>query len=94
MATYSTTSLKLAPDLKKRIQQLAVSQRRSPHWMMCQAIEQYVNREEQRSQFHQDALEAWDHYRATGLHLTAEEADSWLEKLQAGDRAKAPECHR
>jgi hypothetical protein len=29
----------------------------------------------------------------TGLHVTAEEADAWLAKLEAGKRAGIPKCH-
>jgi len=46
-----------------------------------------------REQLRRDALAAWDDYKATGLHLTEEEADAWLTKLGAGADAKAPECH-
>jgi predicted transcriptional regulator len=60
---------------------------------MREAVEQYVEREEQRDRFRQDALAAWNHYQATGLHVTAEEADVWLAKLEAGEDARAPECH-
>jgi predicted transcriptional regulator len=60
---------------------------------MREAVEQYVSREEQREQLRQDALAAWNHYQTTGLHATAEEADAWLAKLEAGEDAAAPECH-
>jgi predicted transcriptional regulator len=60
---------------------------------MCEAIEQYVEREEKREQLRQHALAAWNHYQSTGLHLTAEEADSWLAKLEAGKKAAPPKCH-
>ena len=93
MATSSTTTLKLDTELKERIQRLAESRRRSAHWIMREAVEQYVTREEQREQLRRDALSAWDHYRTTGLHLNADEADAWLVKLEAGERAEAPECH-
>jgi predicted transcriptional regulator len=52
-----------------------------------------VEREEKRQQFHQDALAAWADYQATGLHVTAAEADRWLAKLGAGEEAAPPECH-
>jgi predicted transcriptional regulator len=93
MASSSTTSLKIDNELKERIQRLAAARRRSPHWVMREAVEQYVGREEQREKLRQDALAAWNHYEATGLHATAEEADAWLAKLEAGKDAKAPECH-
>jgi predicted transcriptional regulator len=93
MPTPSTTSLKLDSDMKERVQRLAAARRRSPHWVMREAVEQYVDREEKREQFHQDALAAWASYQATGLHLTAGEADAWLSKLEAGKDAAVPECH-
>lgn len=48
---------------------------------------------DQYEQLRQDALEAWNHYRITGLHVTAEEADVWLAELEAGENAEPPECH-
>ena len=92
MPTSSTTSLKLDIKTKKRLQRLALARRRSPHWVMREAIEQYVEREEKREQFRQDALAAWNHYQTTGLHATAEEADAWMAKLEAGKNAAPPKC--
>ena len=93
MPTPSTTSLKLDSELKDRVQRLAAARRRSPHWIMREAVEQYVGREEQRERLRQDALSAWAHYQTTGLHAAAEEADAWLAKLEAGEDAEAPGCH-
>jgi predicted transcriptional regulator len=93
MATAATTSLKLDPSTKERLQKLAESRQRKPHWLMKEAIEQYVEREEKRQSFRDDAEKAWKDYRATGLHLTAEETDRWLEKLAGGDDAEPPACH-
>jgi len=93
MPTRSTTSLKLDSELKERVQRLASARRRSPHWIMREAVEQFVDREEKRERFRQDALVAWAQFQTTGLHTTAEEADTWLAKLEAGEDAEAPECH-
>ena len=93
MPTSSATSLKLDTETKKRIQRLASARRRSPHWVMREAIEQYVEREEKREQVRRDALAAWTHYQTTGLYVTAEEADTWLAKLEAGKDAAPPKCH-
>lgn len=93
MSATPTTSLKLDSDLKERVQRLAAARRRSAHWIMREAVEQYVGREEMREKFREDALAAWSEYQATGWHATAEEADVWLAKLEAGEHAEAPECH-
>jgi predicted transcriptional regulator len=47
-----------------------------------------------REQVRKDALAAWADYQATGLHVTAEEADDWLAQLEAGEDADAPPTHR
>jgi len=93
MTAKSTTSLKLDEDTKRRVQHLADARHRSAHWLMREAIEQYVEREERREAFRQSALSAWAEYEATGAHLTAEEADAWLERLEAGEDGDPPECH-
>ncbi len=46
-----------------------------------------------REQLLRAALAAWNDYRATGLHLTGQEADAWLTKLEAGEDTETPECH-
>jgi hypothetical protein len=52
-----------------------------------------MRQEEMREQFRAAALAAWSDYQATGLHATAEEADTWLAKLEAGEDAEVPTCH-
>lgn len=86
-------SVKLDDDLKNRIQHLADARHRSAHWIMCEAIRDYVEREEKREAFKQDAQQAWDTYQANGLHLSLEETDAWLAKLEAGEDAELPKCH-
>ncbi|GBE10343.1 ribbon-helix-helix protein, copG family [bacterium BMS3Abin12] len=87
------TSIKIDEDLKTRIQHLAGVRRRSAHWIMREAIQQYVEREEKREAFKQDALRAWNEYQSTGVHVTAAEADEWLAKLEEGRDVELPECH-
>ncbi len=89
----ASTSLKLDPATKERVQRLASARQRTPHWILREAVEQYVEREEKREQLRQDAEAAWAHYQATGFHVTAEEADAWLAKLEAGEDAAPPLCH-
>ena len=93
MGMLSTTSLKLDRSVKDRIQRIASARRRTPHWIMREAVEQYLDREEKREQFRHDALAAWEEYQSTGLHVTSEEADAWMAKLEAGKRAPIPKCH-
>jgi predicted transcriptional regulator len=87
------TSLKIDDALKSRVQNLASQRRRSSHWIMIEAIEQYVQREEGRESFKQEALAAWTHYQETGRHLTGREVRSWLKTWGTDEEEAAPECH-
>ena len=87
MAAMTTTSIKLDDALKARLQKLGAARRRSVHWLMREAIAEYVAREEQR------AASAWDDVRTDsnggGDERTndgkarVEEAYAWLAELEA-----------
>ncbi len=87
------TSVKINDELKDRIQHLAGLRRRSPHWIMREAISQYVEREEKREAFRQETLHAWERFKETGQHVTMDEVDAWLQKLETGKNVNPPECH-
>ena len=93
VATANPVAIKLDPEIKERLKRLASARHRSSHWLMREAIVQFVQREEKREAFRQDATKAWNDYRATGQHVTLEEADAWLARLEAGKDVEPPECH-
>ncbi|MGR9180005.1 CopG family ribbon-helix-helix protein (plasmid) [Rhizobium leguminosarum] len=90
----SPTSLKLDDELKGRVQQLAEARRRSSHWIMREAIAQYVEREEKRETLRQETVDAWNEFKATGLHVTGVEVEKWLSTWGTDDELSAPECHK
>jgi predicted transcriptional regulator len=92
-AIIRPVAIKIDAETKERVRRLADARHRTPHWLMREAISQYVEREEKRELFRQDAVNAWNAYQATGLHATANEADAWLAKLEAGQDLQPPECH-
>lgn len=86
------TSLKIDPALKERVKLVAEAQRRTPHWVMLQAIEQYVERQEARESFRQEAMASWTAYKETGRHLTGAEVSDWLGKWGTPAETDLPEC--
>ena len=92
--TSPTTSLKLDAEIKERLCRLATARRRSAHWLMREAIEQYIEREEASERFKADAVAAWSAYELSGEHITAEEADAWLARLEAGEDVPPPAPHK
>lgn len=87
------TSIKLDDGLKTRIQNLANLRSRSPHWIMREAITDYVNREEAKENFKQEALSSWKVYQETGQHLTGQEVRDWLSTWGTDQEVEIPKCH-
>lgn len=87
-------SVKLDNSTHARIERLASTRQRTAHWMMRQAIMQYLEREEKRETFRQDTLQAWDEYQATGLYTTSEEVNAWLASWGTDNELSAPVCHQ
>jgi predicted transcriptional regulator len=93
MVPLPFTNLELDAEIENRLLRLAEVRRQSAATLMREAIEQYVDREERREQFRHDACAAWTEYQATGLHVTGDEADAWLSRLEAGDDSEPPTPH-
>ena len=92
-AVTKAIAVKIDFDTRERIKRLAESRHRTSHWIMREAINQYVEREEKREAFRQEGLHAWHNYQENGLHVTFDEGDAWLANLEAGQDVEPPECH-
>lgn len=91
--TAVSTSIKLDPNMKDRVQRVADTMRRTPHWVMKEAVEKYITDAERREAWERESLEALKEFDETGLHVTGEEVMAWLETWGTDDEKPAPECH-
>lgn len=94
MANVAATTIKFDVETKERVKRLAEARHRSTHWMVLEAVKQYVEREEKRQIFQQDAINAWNEYQETGLHVTGDEVVAWLETWGDENEQAAPLCHK
>src|SRR5947207_3653117 len=93
-APTSPVSLKLSDDERERLAALATSRKRSSHYLMREAVREYLTREEARQSFRDEAEEAWRDYKETGLHTTQAEMESWAASLGARRPKRPPKCHK
>ncbi|HXA25103.1 MAG TPA: CopG family transcriptional regulator [Acetobacteraceae bacterium] len=93
MPIHPVTRLKLEAATLARLSRLADARQRPANQLMQEVIEEYLDREERREKFQRDAFTAWAQFQATGLHVTAAEADAWLARLEAGEDAEPPQPH-
>lgn len=90
----SATSVKLDDDMKARVQTLAETRKRTSHWIMREAIAQYVEREEKREALRHDTQKAWEEFQTTGQYARAEEVDDWLASWGSDAERAAPKCQK
>jgi predicted transcriptional regulator len=85
--------VKLPPELKERLQRISTEKQRSTHWIMKEAIQQYVDREEAAELFKRETIAAWEEYQRDGQHITHNEMTKWLSTWGAPDETECPPCH-
>lgn len=93
MSASSQPAFELDGAIRAQIEQLAAASHSTPQAVVQEAITDYADRLAKRNRFYEDALAAVAEYEATGLHLTGEEVDVWLAKLEADEDAELPPCH-
>ncbi len=86
------TSIKLPPELKTRIDRIAQAQRRSPHWIMIEAIRQYAEREDGRHG--STANESWASFHDRAQDEIVGEDGSHDASTAAADSARAADALR
>lgn len=93
-APRSPVSLKLGDDERERLAALATARKRSPHYLMREAVQEYLTREEARQSFRDEGRRAWEAYEQDGLHVTQAEVDAWVDSLGTRRAKRPPKWHR
>ena len=92
-ARTGSVTIKLDAADRNRIESLASAKKRTPHYLMKEAILDYVKKEEARQNFIAAAQSSFEHYKETGLHITLDELSAWVEQVQQDPNAPVPPCH-
>ena len=79
--TANPVAIKLDPEIKERLKRLAGARHRTSHWLMREAIVQFVVREEKREALRQDSTNARNECHATGWHSSLNAGDAWFADL-------------
>ena len=92
-ARTGSVTIKLDAADRNRIESLASAKKRTPHYLMKEAILDYVKKEEARQNFIAAAQSSFEHYKETGLHITLDELSAWVQQVQQDPHAPVPPCH-
>lgn len=94
VAAVKPVAIKINEDRKIHFNQPADSAKRAAQWKIPEDTKRFGDREEKREAFRQDRLQAWNAFRASGQHLTADQADAWMAQLEQGVDVDPPACQR
>jgi len=87
-------SLRLPPEVKKKVARLAETQDTTPHAFMLEAIREKVESDEARAAFHAEGRRRLARMKASGLGIPADEAFAYLERRALGKPAARPKPRR
>jgi predicted transcriptional regulator len=85
----ATTTIRLPPELRARLQALSEQTGRSAHSLIVEAVERHADYEEQLQALVREALAADARIEETGEVYRAEDVHAWMQRL-----AKAPQAAR
>lgn len=86
----TTQGIKLDENTQARLKALAEKRKRSPHWLMRTAIENYLKHEEQYEAEKAEDAARWEHYVITGKAIDGERMEKILQDLSKGKSIKWP----
>ena len=83
-------AIKLDDEIYSRLKALAHARQRTPHWLMKEAIRQFLEREEESERVRRESLERWERFEATGETVSHEAVEAWLETWGTEREGKCP----
>ena len=83
-------AVKLDESTYERLKTLGESRQRTPHWLMREAIKQFLEREEEAESRRKDTLERIARFEETGESVPFETVDAWLATWGSENEAKCP----
>jgi predicted transcriptional regulator len=83
-------AIKLDDATYNRLQVLAEARQRSPHWLMKEAIRQFLEREEEAERTRRETMERWERFEASGETVSHDVVEAWLETWGTDREGKCP----
>lgn len=86
----ATQAIKLDDETNQRLKALAQQRNRSAHWLMRDALERYLAKEEQYEHEKTEDLAEYEDYMMTGKAIGNDTVASWLNELVSGKKTAWP----
>ncbi|SJM90893.1 conserved hypothetical protein [Crenothrix polyspora] len=90
----ANVTVKLEDSERERIKSLAAAKKRTPHYIMREAIQNYLEQEEAEQRFITAAKASLAEYKKNGEHITLGEFSAWVKEAKTDPNAPMPLCHK
>ena len=87
----TTVGVKLDDDTRIRLKKLGEAKHRSAHWIMREAIREYLEKEEEAERRNQEADVAWLEYKQSGLGVDNDTMMIWLDSWGTDQEGQCPD---
>lgn len=87
------TSVKLG-ERKATLQTLAKDLDCSVHSLILDAVDRHIENLQEKQAYDRRAMQAWEDYQATGMHVTLKEFSGWVDSLESDSPQAKPQCHK
>jgi predicted transcriptional regulator len=88
----TTVGVKLDDETRLRLKNLGDARQRSAHWIMREAIKEYLDKEEETERRNQEADSAWEDYKRSGLGVENDAMTAWLDSWGTDQETPCPEA--
>lgn len=90
----ATTTIRLPPELRARLQVLSEQTGRSAHSLIIEAVEKHADYEERLQALVREAIASEQRIEESGEVYRAEDVHAWMQRLAKGERPARPKACR
>lgn len=88
-----SVTVKLDSADMERLKLIALVKKRTPHFIMREAMRSYIEAEEAKQRFIAAAKASLKEYKSTGLHVTLDEFGAWTDAIRKKPDTPMHACH-
>lgn len=82
--SQTTVGLRLDENTQQRLKTLGKNRDRSPHYLMKEAVERYLNVEESIESERELTKSRWEKFELTGQSISHDQVERWVDNLANG----------
>ena len=86
----TSKAVKLDDAIYDRLKVLGETRQRSPHWLMKEAIRQFLDREEAAEKIRLDTLQRLAQFESDGKTISHDVVDAWLDSWGTDSEDQCP----